>query len=317
MISKRFATNEPIPADEAARAPVTRRAVLEDLRQMVLAEADHLGLVGPRGIDLDDFLGFKVGDWAVGLIPSLDPEKVDLERYALTGLVNRAYDFAWQVGPRTNRLEFEEHEYFALATYINAAPTFMSNSGSTPMNAGLATALRQTLDAARARVHLDWNFALSIADLALLARMTEPAVRASLSKEGIRTSGGKNDAGFSTVEHAEALRWLEGRRGFVPTEAYVKDDASYLDREVADIFRDQGWEGVIVDATSVSGLAALAQLIKVDPDWLQAVVMGRPAALDIAALERIGRVVARDVPRFVGMAVERMMRAAQHETAVG
>ena len=308
MTSKRFALQELIPADEAARAPMSRSAVMDDLRMMILASADHIGLVGPSEKCLDDFLGFEVGPWQPSLVPSLDPKMVDLGRYKLTDLINRAYDFAWQVGPRENRCQFEENDYFSVVTYIHAAPTFTSDSSDTPMSSS-NSALRQTLNAARARKGLEWKRGLSIADLALLARMTEPAVRASLSKEGIRATGNKNDNGLLVVEHADTLRWLEGRRGYVPTEGPLPEDSAWRDRDVADIFRDQGWEAVAVDATGIHGLATLAGLEQLDASWVHDLVMGRPASLDIEALERIGRVVARDTPRFVGIAVERLMRA--------
>ncbi len=315
MKSRRFNHNENAPPDEATRALVTRSDVMKDLRRMIIATADHIALVGPDGSCVDDFLGFPVGTWEVGKIPELDDARIDLDRYALTGLVNRAYDFAWQVGSRQHRCHFDQDtDYLSLLTYIYSAPSFMSDSTDTPMSGG--SALRQTLDAARARVNLVSKSSLSIADLALLARMTEPATRASLSKEGIRTTGGKNLDGFSVIEYDDALRWLEKRRGYVPTEAPLPHDAGYLDRDVADIFRDHGWDSVVVEKTTIHGLVTLAQMQRVDPDWLLDVVMGRPAALDLEALERISQIVASDVPRFVGIAIERLMRAAAQAPAV-
>ena len=72
--------------------------------------------------------------------------------------------------------------------------------------------LRHVADMVQGRVELLTGGALSIRQLALLANMIEPAVRSSLSMEGIKTEGRP-----ASLPAATALTWLKGRRGFVPT----------------------------------------------------------------------------------------------------
>ncbi|MCC5993945.1 MAG: hypothetical protein JJT99_15640 [Rhodobacteraceae bacterium] len=307
MSHKHFMKNEHIPADEAARAPVTRSAVLDDLRQMILATADFVALVGPVDVSPDQVLGFEVGEWSIGLANELPHERIDLNRFRITGIVNRAYDFAWQVGDRESRCDLG-HDAICVHSFIQLAPQQFTDTSGTPMESA-DSALRQTLRAARARYYLDNEIPFSIADMALLARMTEPAARASLSKEGIRTSGGKNDSGLATIEHRDAIRWLEKRRGFVPTEKRDTSNVAAEVRDIADLFREAAWKDVVIETTGIRGIDALAELTKTNADWLRAVLMEQPAELDIAALERIGSIIANDTPRFVGIAIERMMRA--------
>lgn len=312
-MQKRKTTNIDTSAEDNARAPVSRRAVMDDLRRMILAAADHLALIGPKNSCVNDFLGFKAGPWKVGHIPQIDPAKVDLSRYALTELVNRAYDFAWQVGPRQNRIEMAEDTYLSMVTYIYSATPFMSDSCNTPMSLRRGSALSKTLETAWARQHLSWGGSLSVKDLAHLAQMTEPAVRASLSKEGIQTTGEKNENGLLGVEHEIALRWLEGRRGYVPTEYAAPMDGAYLDGEISQIFEQQGWGEVVHGPVRIIGLSTLAEMAKVDADWLLDVIMGGAATPDTHALERVGQHVSDDVPRFVGFAVEKMLRAGNYK----
>ena len=308
MAQAHFTKSEHVPADEAARAPVTRSAVLDDLRRMILATADFVGLVGPMNVSLDQFLGFEVGEWGIGIATHLPSERIDLARFRITGIINRAYDFAWQVGLRENRYELEHGDSFCVHSFIQLAPQQFTDTSSAPMESP-DSALRQTLRAARARFYLDNEIPFSIADMALLARMTEAAARASLSKEGIRTSGSKNDAGLATIVYRDATRWLEKRRGFVPTEKRAAENVGAEDRDVAEIFREAGWKDAVINTTGIRGVGALAQLTQTDADWMQALIMEQSAELDIAALERIGGVIANDTPRFVGIAVERILRA--------
>ena len=67
----------------------------------------------------------------------------------------------------------------------------------------------------QARSGLDTGIDLSIAELALLAEMSERSVKNAINAEGDNRLI-LNDKG--TVDNAEALRWLKGRRGFKPTE---------------------------------------------------------------------------------------------------
>ena len=294
---------------ESLRAPVTREKVMADLRRMIIASADHLALVGPRNTCVDEFLGFNIGEWELGKIPNIDSNRIDLSRYKLTDLVNRAYDFAWQVGPRKNRIEMDETSYLSMITFLQGShPTFLSDS--TDALSGGGSPLWQTLEAGRARQGLVWGRNLDIKQLALLAQMTEAATRASLSKEGIRTTGEKSaDRGLSQVSIDEALRWLKGRRGYTPTERPEPMDSVYLNGDIRPLLDNHGWTLVVNEITEFSGFQTLADLAEVEAEWLIEVITGGEAEVDIAGLERVGKIISQDIPRFVGFATERLLRA--------
>jgi hypothetical protein len=75
--------------------------------------------------------------------------------------------------------------------------------------------LQDMIDRLRARRTLDEGSFMSISELALLADMSERSVRNALIMEG---TGRLNADKSGDIENAEARRWLEGRRGFVPTQ---------------------------------------------------------------------------------------------------
>ena len=74
--------------------------------------------------------------------------------------------------------------------------------------------LQDMIDRLRARRSLDAGSYMSIGELAVLADMSERSVRNALAVEG---TGRLNADKSGNVENAEARRWLQGRRGFVPT----------------------------------------------------------------------------------------------------
>ena len=90
-------------------------------------------------------------------------------------------------------------------------------------------------DTVHARWKLEWDpvgagsHEFTPRELALLANMTEGAVRNAMSDKsefGIRPIPATNPVKFS---HDEALRWLSARRGFVAGPTSVKDDKLLLE----------------------------------------------------------------------------------------
>lgn len=73
--------------------------------------------------------------------------------------------------------------------------------------------LREMVDLVIARANLDQGAAMSAGELAVLASMSERSVRNAMGPGGEL----KTDTQGS-VDNAEALRWLKGRRGFVATQ---------------------------------------------------------------------------------------------------
>lgn len=96
-----------------------------------------------------------------------------------------------------------------------------------PFHSGISgdsgwTAVTALLEHTQARLALDLGESVSIKQLALLARMTERAVKNATNASGqqrllvtVDTSG---QHPFEYAENEEARRWLAGRRGFVETK---------------------------------------------------------------------------------------------------
>ena len=78
--------------------------------------------------------------------------------------------------------------------------------------------LAQMVRFARARENLDDGYHISLADIALLAEVTESTVRNALHAQGSsRLVASRDEAGDLIVDRFEALRWLHGRPNFKGT----------------------------------------------------------------------------------------------------
>ncbi len=304
-----FAEGKLGSSDGDARAPVTREEVMRDLRKVLKDIASHILVAGPDSDSAEAILGFEIQEKTFQDVLQIDPEMIQLERFSITAIIDKAYDFAYQVGPRSNRYTIEDGEVQRILTIRHDSPGgvwgldqgSISDSGDHP--------ICRTIDTAHARWEYAYRGALTVRQLALLANMTEPAVRTSLSKEGIRTAGGRDkDSGLTKISIEDSRRWLEGRRGFVPTLIPEPIDSFYTD-DIVNLFKAHGFEAGLENPNWGRSLYTTAQEAEIDPDWLLEVATGRPAKLDIDALNRLSEYLFADSPAFVGGLVERILRA--------
>lgn len=115
-------------------------------------------------------------------------------RYAYEGWLPAAYQ------GRPQDLEKNSAKFQELCVVQQAFSSFSPSSGLTDL-----------LQRVRARVALDTQAELSVADLTLLSNMSERSVRNAISAgELALLSNG-------LVSHAAGAQWLQGRRSFVPT----------------------------------------------------------------------------------------------------
>ena len=78
--------------------------------------------------------------------------------------------------------------------------------------------LKQMVALAQARERLDDNYQISLADIALLAEITESTVRNALHAQGpSKLVASRDNAGDLIVDRSEALRWLRTRPNFSET----------------------------------------------------------------------------------------------------
>lgn len=204
-------------------ARFTKDELFTELRTIFLFEADHL-LLGAGQEIAERFIGLPLGDDREYCHRS--PGEVDLKRFPITGSFDNGYEYAFRPSLLNN---LEESEVQDLMVFMLGTPKAGGTiSGAETHDFMTPNGLCQTVaDAVMARWQLEWNGGgpFTTRQLALLADMTEGAVRNALadkSENGLRAiPGTKNPV---EVEHAEALRWLNGRRGFIPSPKRPSED---------------------------------------------------------------------------------------------
>lgn len=280
------------------RPPFDKEDMSSELKRAMLVQANQIAHAGRREYAAL-FMGFETENTFYPYCGD-DPDQVDLSRFYATDYLDRAYDYAFQVGLHWR---FDDTTAQNLDEFVRGANPQSSDGEASPLTDPNGFC-RQAADMAFARWKLGEGADLSVRELALLAGMTEAAARNSLSKDEIRTQGG-------VVPNETAVVWLKARRGFVPTrigEARRQSRASWsrflLDRSgFAEAFGQ-----LLRDAElSSAELSAKAQVPK---EFVAALAAGRPQP-DLAALRRVGEALDLDVPHFAGVAVQAALRAEE------
>ena len=206
-------------------ARFTKDEMFTELRTIFLFEADHL-LLGVGEEIAERFIGLPLGDEREYCHRS--PGEVDLTRFQIAGSFDRGYEYAFRPSFLNS---LEEGEVLDLHVFMLGTPKAGGiTSGGETHEFMTPNGLCQTVaDAVMGRWKLEWDphgsNQFTTRELALLADMTEGAVRNALadkSENGLRAiPGTKNPV---EVEHVEALRWLKGRRGFIPSPDRPSED---------------------------------------------------------------------------------------------
>ena len=200
-------------------ARFTKAQMLDELRTIFLFEADHI-LIGAGTAAAETFIGLPEGEEQYH---GYAPTAVDLNRFEIAGSFDRGYEYAFRPSVLNNLGEGEVED---LSVFMLGTPK--AGAGGATHEFMTPNGLCQTVaDTVHARWKLEWDGVLDLTtrELALLADMTEGAVRNALadkSENGLRAiPGSKNPV---MVEHAEALRWLRGRRGFISSPERASED---------------------------------------------------------------------------------------------
>jgi hypothetical protein len=289
------ASRNPLPAKDA---------VMEELKKLLCVQAGHIALTGSTEAAVA-FIGFESDAGSYPYEIGMDEwKKVDLSRFKIQWRMSAAYDYAFQCGEYWH---FDTSHAEDIRAFVGGIPPYdITGSGYIFMSQdGLC---RRIADTAYARWNLTDGNDLTVRELSLLANITESATRTALSREGISAPEG-------TLSNDQALDWLRGRRGFIPTKSpdtSVKDQAFFWS-EFA--FRQFGL------ATALSRLITdwlkttpekIQQKAEVSKEFIAALMAGHPV-LDLDALQRVGRVLEIDVPQFVGLAVQEALRAREND----
>lgn len=191
---------------ETFRLPFLVDDVLDELRWLIWNTASQVALLG-RG-NLAEAMIAPDAEFGMNETAEAHLAQIDLATFDITRTVKDAYDFAFQVNDPSR---FSGDDWGDLMSLVNGSVRSAWAGEISPV-CQEGSKLRRVADMVQGRVALLLGDALSIRQLSLLANMIEPAVRSSLSAEGIRTEGRP-----ASLPAATALTWLRGRRGFVPT----------------------------------------------------------------------------------------------------
>ena len=209
-------------------AQFTKNQLGTEIASILIVQAYQLSLCSGSQNGARSFLGLR-SDHDVDWTNHVDTDIVDLGQFEICRTIFECYDYAFHP---TGDDHFDSTASHEVAAFIAGMPKedFWGSVPGFPNYLGPPSLCADTLAAAEARVMIDTGEEfvgsgdLSIRQVALLADMTEGAVRNALAQKG--------DAGLKAIpkskpvriEVDEARRWLVGRRGFRPTPKGPSDD---------------------------------------------------------------------------------------------
>ncbi|CAO3405499.1 hypothetical protein [Azospirillum palustre] len=281
------------------QVPFPATELLDELRTILLFTADFLAMTRSAEAAAA-FIGFDSEQYH-----SESPSRVALHSFRVAPTMTIIYDYAFQVG-EAHRFS-EAHLQDALV-FIDGVPRVGgqgAEGGMTHPYMGEDGLCRRAITTANARWKLEkiFNFDLSVRELALLAGMTEGAVRNALAAAGIKAKGSR-----TYVSNTFAREWLAGRRGFVPTTCWeYTPDAAHLDIRTARTVSDLSL--ALTRRAEQKGLSvtALATASTVVPERTAAWLTGTPD-LDVATAVALATALDLDPALVAGRTVELLLR---------
>ena len=283
-------------AETTPKPPFSKKDMMTELKQIMLVQANHIAHTG----NLDfatSFIGFEASN-AFYPFCREDLTKVDLTRFRAAHYLDRAYDYGFQV---EKYWDWQDGLAQDIREFVLGANPQSSDGEASPL-LNLSGLCRLTADTAFARWKLGEGSDLSIRDLALLAQMTEAAVRNALSKERITIDNGE-------VDVAVADSWLRKRRDFIATrsdEGRKKRWAIYC----RDLLSSGDFAAAFADIMRGFAITAeeLAARAEVTFELIASLIAGQPA-IDLDGLCRVANALETDAPYFTGMAVQAALNA--------
>jgi len=274
---------------------------------------------GPTLDLVADFLGIDRNAFSEMDLEQL--REIDISRDAIHQHCKVAYDYAYQLR------DFPPVEAFgawhAVDGMLQGFPQTDADGEPSPFCRLNDFPLRRMLETFASRIlmfDVDYkdDYAPTIRELSLLANMTVPAVRTSLSKEGFRleksatlTRGNQEDSSFK-LNHEVAKLWLSRRRGFIPQRsANPSEQALRAVEELADpavSFPEVATKIVALRDLNADDLAAASG---VDQSWLRDLLAGNPVAPDLPALQSLAKALEVPAPAFVAAGIRHLLERLQ------
>lgn len=296
--------------------PYTWEQIADDVREAILCQAGILGAFGPGTSIAIAYLGLEGEEWDCHDMDGEQIQAVDITRHELYKLVHYAYLYAYQLdGCEKTGSDI----WHAVGGLLDSFPQADHEGERSPFCTLNDLPLRRMLETFFARFMLFGEDAirfdnLSIRELSLLANMTIPAVRTSLSKEGFKLKkserkirDGQTEVGFR-LESDAALDWLSRRRGFIPQRVNVEESAAARiaklmasDASFPEVLRQ------LVDANGTT-VETLAQTAAIDVAWLEELAAGDHVPIDIDAIRRVARALEAPEPEFAARAIKHLVK---------
>lgn len=277
---------------ETFRLPFLIDEVLDELRMLIWCTASQVALLGRS--DLGDAMIEKDADFGMSETPSRYLPRINLDAFDIAKTVRDAYDFAFQVNDPSR---FTGDDWGDLMSLVYGCARH-SWSGDISPPCREESRLRHVADMVQGRVQLLTDGALSIRQLALLANMIEPAVRSSLSAEGIKTEGRP-----ASLPAAKALKWLRGRRGFVPTsDGQVVHDLS----TAGAILEVRPFPAALefMCQSSDKSRDEILSLSQIGVEQFDALLAGKVTEIGVPALVRLAKALLSEPEAFVASYVK-------------
>lgn len=288
-------------------APYEWHQIETDLRLVLAVTAKALGTFGIFSAQLYlQYLGIE--DDADFDINS-DMDRVDLTRHRIYMLARRYYSYAYQLDGYEDADEDDWYEASALLS--QGLPENTADGTESPLRKNSETPLRIMMETFFARFKLNkLDASVSIQELALLANMTVPAVRSSLSKEGFKLERGlREDDEGAQLSSGDSLRWLSRRRGFIPNRGQASgENAKLVIRDLV-FDSDMDFAKVVVKIAAYlqPDLGELARAIGREEAWVDALMRGEKADIDIDALRKLAIELDAPEAKFVGRMVTHLL----------
>lgn len=293
------------------QVPYTWAEIEDQVRTVIVRMASNLSMYGPQdgGVTVAAFLGMEVQipekDW----MSAEEVAAIDLERHGLHRLARASYDYAFQLDGW--EAYTPEMAYEAGGLLEGAYPYIDFHGEPTGLDPRNDMALRRVVETAMTRwnvTHEDWD--ITVRGLSLLAGMAEPTVRSTLSKEGFKLRPGRTEDDTDKASYVlsclEAKQWLGRRRGFIPNRDVPSPERTRLAVRDALADRNVPFPIALTRAAELSDVDLLGAN-GVEPDWYQALVDGRAATPDVAALSALADALGAPRALVAGRGVEHLL----------
>lgn len=303
---------------KAGEIPYSWKQIEDQVREAILCQASILEAFGPSWHDgrlVAEYLGLDLETYQEFTLEEISQKGLDISRHRIFDLAKLAYDYAYQLDGAQSDLASEWHDVDGM---LQGFPRTDAMGEPSPFNPLSEEPLRRMLETFFARFGLfgadgasPIDMAPSVRELALLANMTVPAVRTSLSKEGFKLEkvyDRQDDTAFK-LNVEDAKRWLSRRRGFIPQRS--ADTATQISEITSQLLTDKAANFAdllsrLLDLREISAEQLAAQ-IDVDQGQLSALLAGESAKLDIDALCRLARALDLSAPEFTAAAVRHLV----------